>query len=170
MIDEGSVVVDIASVLLTLRVLSPEELRRVAHDRGWRFSSLVSGIWEAGDRYPVALDSSMQPPIILCPFLGTDESPRLERRKMLRSSFDAMLARMRGQIGPEAVLLTWAKDDWAAAIWRGPHVLLSMEETNYENETPFLALACVDSSGVLPAEGLTARAFADRNAQPLRES
>lgn len=157
--EEREFVLEIARALSELRSTSPDELGRVGRPRGWLVVQRVSGLWEMGERYPIVLDTIVQPPIVLCPFLGTEEVARSERRRVLRESYESMRRVLLEVLGDSCVSLEWSASAWAATIWERECVSLSVEEASYEGEAPFLAVVCEEkrAHSAPPSVGLSAR-------------
>jgi len=137
-------------------------LKLAAADAGWRVSVLMAGVFEAEAPYPVVLDTTITPPIIVCPFWGVEGCSRSEWRRRLRVGFDAAIEEVTSSIDSPKAKGEWGTASWAYAFWLGSEVVVSLEETNYEDSrVPFLAVACATRKVWSQDQhrGLTARLF-----------
>jgi hypothetical protein len=122
----------------------------------------MDGVLEAEATYPVILDTTISPPIIVCPFWGVEEYSRSEWRERLRVGFDAAIDEVTKSIAPPNLKGEWGAASWKYALWLGDEVVVALEETNYEEaRVPFLVIACTPRSAWAEDQhrGLTARLF-----------
>lgn len=142
--------------------ISVPEFERLAQENSWSLARPVDGLVEAQADYPVVFDSIIQPPIILCPFWSAEDHPRPEWRKELRARFEQVLEEVSAEYRSADDHREWGKASWAYALWSGRGVVVSVEETNYEDaRVPLLVVACSSREGYEsePPRGLTARCF-----------
>lgn len=155
-------VTGIVKALREMTEMSVPEFERLARENSWSLARPVDGLVEAQADYPVIFDSIIRPPIILCPFWSAEDHPRMEWRKELRTQFEQVLQEISVEYRSPDDHREWGKASWAYAIWSGKGVVVSVEETNYEDaRVPLLVVACsshqVHESE--PMRGLTARCF-----------
>ncbi|HKY35210.1 MAG TPA: hypothetical protein VJN18_04670 [Polyangiaceae bacterium] len=154
-------IADIVKALLQLSDLSVAEFERACVARAWAISKPMQGLVEAAASYPVILDTIIAPPLVLCPFWSVEDYPRAQWRERLRASFEQALREVVADFREPDDRGEWGRGAWAFAGWLGGAVVVSVEETNYEDaRVPFLVLACSsrDSEKQIPG-GLTARCF-----------
>ena len=155
-----SSLIEIASAFLELRQISVDELRRVSVIRNWLVSSPFPMMWEVGAPYTIMLDEELSPPTALCPLYGVEEVSREARRSVLRQLLEPAKDLLISVIGSPTFVGVWGDDKWAFALWARDSIVVSLEETNYEEaRVPFVVLAASSREQGDLSRGLTPRCY-----------
>ena len=152
--------VDVARHLLAMRGIDAQEFSRVGALLGTRIGELAgaSDAFQFADGRAV-LDENER--IVLYTLQGAEEEPLERRRASLRRGWADVTSRFTEVLGAPSDSFSWGADAWMCSVWRGPHVVLSVEESFYDDSygAPQLLLACVGTNdeALASREGLTAR-------------